>query len=277
MDKAYPKHIYDPIRVELACSYITHELKKYLPSIKSEAEWEKITQDVCTWFDKAPYLYPVRDFWNGFHGILMGFKLYNHLLSFVTGENVIWTKESINMDELTLGSPNPLIINAGVSSREVKDIKQFYANNPQLAELHTKAIEKYKTNTGKREADRIIVTLKEIESKDCLVVYDGNFRTFQAILRGDIEIEAFVSRFTDKRRELYNFWLPTSELMDITAYAKKAWENKEEEIYQAYVKVIRNMLSRSESGIYEMKNRVLPNQSQFRDQWFKDLALDKQG
>ena len=38
-----------------------------------------------------------KGFWNGVHGIMMGFKLYSHLLNFITGENVRWTKEEIEL------------------------------------------------------------------------------------------------------------------------------------------------------------------------------------
>ena len=91
--EVYPKHLYEQIRREIGVDCIRHELRKYLPSIKGEV-WRRIDQDIEGWFDEAPFLYPVRDFWNGVHGIMMGFKLYSHLLNFITGENVTAKKEA---------------------------------------------------------------------------------------------------------------------------------------------------------------------------------------
>ena len=74
MQQNYPTHIYEPLRREIAVSYIRHELRKYLPCLRDQAAWQKIDADVVTWFEGAPFLYPVRDFWNGFYGMVMGFK-----------------------------------------------------------------------------------------------------------------------------------------------------------------------------------------------------------
>lgn len=228
MAKNYPAHIYEPIRREVANSYLRHELAKYLPS--ATGNWK---EDIEKWFDGSTELYPVRDYWNGVHGIMMGFKLYNQLLSFITAENVAWNREKIKLAELTY-----------------TDFGDYVPR--RLGE------------------EPIIVTQKEVDGVDKFVVYDGNNRVNQAIKRGEVEIEAWVSRFTDERRMPVNYWLPTSLLMEVTDYAKRAFKDKD---YQSFVAVLKRMLSISESGRFEMKDRAVHGPDEFRTKLLKDLGL----
>ncbi|MBI1872056.1 hypothetical protein HYS10_01415 [Candidatus Collierbacteria bacterium] len=230
MQQNYPSHIYEPIRQELAKSYIRHELSKYLPS--ATGEWKK---DIDKWFEGSSVgLFPVRDFWNGFYGILMGFKLYIHLIEFVTGENVVWSREDIEIEGLTF-----------------TDFGEY--------EPH---------HTGD---EPVIITQKQIDGEDKLVVYDGNNRVNQAKKRGDKNVKAFVGRFADERRTPVNFWLATPIIYEIYSRAKKAGEN--EDLYRAYLKVLANILSQSESGKYEFINRVPGKEDGFKKKLLADLNL----
>ena len=51
--------------------------------------------------------------------------------------------------------------------------------------------------------------------------------------------------------------------MEVTDFAKKADKDKNG-TYEMYVKILIHMLSFSESGKYEMKNRVIPKESEFK-------------
>lgn len=228
MNEVYPAHIYEPIRQEVANSYLRHEIAKYLPS--ATGEWRK---DIEKWFDGSTELYPVRDYWNGVHGVMMGFKLYNQLLAFITAENVIWNREKIKLAELTYTDFGEYV------SRRIGE-------------------------------EPIIVTQKEVEGVDKFVVYDGNNRVNQAVKRGETEIEAFVSRFRDEKRTPVNYWLPTSVLMEVTEHARHAFDKAD--VYKSFVVVLKEMLTHSESGKYEMKNRVLPKESEFKTKLLTDLA-----
>lgn len=91
MDSAqvYPKHIYEPIRIKISTNYLKQELRKFLPNIRGTL-WQKIDADIDKWFNDSPNLADVRDFWNGFHGIAMGFKLKPGLIQVITAENIEW-------------------------------------------------------------------------------------------------------------------------------------------------------------------------------------------
>ncbi len=233
MQMNYPTHIYEPMRREVANSYLRHELRKYLPSISN---WSEVDQDIDKWFDGSVELYPVRDYWNGVYGIMMGFKLYNQLLSFITAENITWSREKIKLADL--------------------DYSDFGEYVPR--QIGT---------------EPIIVTQKEIDGGDKLVVYDGNNRVNQAIKSGGLEIEAFIGRFSDARRQPDNYWLPTSVLMEIIDYAKRAFLEKDEAFYQSFAAVLKKMLSFSESARFEMKDRAVHGPEEFRTRLLKDLEL----
>lgn len=236
MKRVYPDHMYEPIRREIAVSIIRRELKKYLPSIRGESQWSEIKKDIDAWFTDSPCLYPVRDFWNGFHGIVMGFKLLNHLTAFLTAENVEWSKESIAPEALYVphqGEPGKII-------------------DPN---------------------DPVIVTQKRIDGKDKLVVYDGGNRVKLALKNGSRMVNAYVGRFKDESRTPKNYWLPTSLLMEMNHFAKKVFERNDEKMYRCYIEILRDMLKDSDSAKYEMKNRVVPDESEYKRRILTDLGL----
>lgn len=272
--EVYPKHLYEQIRREIGVDYVRHELRKYLPSIKGEV-WKRIDQDIEGWFDEAPFLYPVRDFWNGVHGIMMGFKLYSHLLNFITGENVRWTKEEIELELLNFGTVNSLVKEMVPEGNEVRLAMSGYLKNERLRKSHLEEMQKWYEITEERSTNPIIVTQKRIEGKDKLVVYDGNGRTTLAVLKGRGKILAYVGRFVDERRQPENYWLPTSLLMEIVHFVKKAREMGDDNLYDSYVRVLRDMLDRSDSGRYEMLNRVVSKGSKFYDEFMGDLDLSR--
>jgi len=272
--EVYPKHLYEQIRREIGVDYVRHELRKYLPSVKGEV-WRRIDQDIEGWFDEAPFLYPVRDFWNGVHGIMMGFKLYSHLLNFITGENVRWTKEEIELELLNFGTVNSLVKEMVPEGNEVRLAMSGYLKNERLRKSHLEEMQKWYEITEERSTNPIIVTQKRIEGKDKLVVYDGNGRTTLAVLKGRGKILAYVGRFVDERRQPENYWLPTSLLMEIVHFVKKAKEMGDDNLYDSYVRVLRDMLDRSDSGRYEMLNRVVSKGSKFYDEFMGDLDLSR--
>lgn len=270
--EVYPKHLYEQIRREIGVDYVRHELRKYLPSVKGEV-WKRIDQDIEGWFDEAPFLYPVRDFWNGVHGIMMGFKLYSHLLNFITGENVRWTKEEIGLELLSFGTVNSLVREVVPEGNDVRLAIRGYLKNEKLRTSHLEEMRKWYEMTEARFAHPIIATQKRIEGKDKLVVYDGNGRTTLSVLEGRGKILAYVGRFVDERRQPENYWLPTSLLMEIVHFVKKAREMGDDNLYGSYVRVLKDMLDRSESGRYEMLNRVVSKESKFYDEFMGDLDL----
>lgn len=274
MQQVYPAHIYEPIRREIAVSYIKHELRKYFPNLRDSEAWKKMDADIATWFDGAPFLLPVRDFWNGFYGILMGFKLLIHLLDFITAENVTWTKEKIGLKNLVFSGFNPKEMGVDLTTMKVSEAVDFYAR-PENGEMKKAHLARVRENFAKT-ADRlgsIIVTEKRIDDHDELVIYKGNTRVCLALLEGKQEIEAYVSRYKSEKRTLENYWIPTGLLMELVHYAKGAWKDEETVLYQNFVAVLKHMLTFSESARFEMKDRVIGGPKEFKEKLISDLGL----
>ena len=235
----YPSHLYEKIRQELAICYLKHELRKIFPSIReSEIENLMSNKELCT----------PRDFWNGVHGVGMGFKLQIGLIYLITAKNILWTKEKIQINKLYFGVEREITKLAG--TREVKKI------------IESKIDHKIDwTEDKRREFDPIIVTEKD----EGLVVYEGNGRLDKFILEKRGEIEAYVGRYTTEIKKPINYWLPTSILMDVLFFAYEAVKKKDDELLEKYCDVLKDMIKDSESGKYEFLERALTNKKDIRD------------
>ena len=271
--RVYPPHIYDPIRIELAVSYIQHEFRKLLWRVP-ENQWQAIDRNIADWMN-SPQLNTPRDFWNGFHGICMGFKLKIGLIYFVTAENVAWKKKNIPIKDLHFGIefPPTQAVKPGVLS--AKEVIQFYTDpkNKKIRKEQKQSTERFSKGTAPRDDDPIIVTEKIIDKKEVLSVYEGNRRLIKAILEDKRTILAFVGRFTSKEKEQKNYWIPTSILMEIIYFAKLAFEREDEVSFQHYMAVLQDMLAKSESAVYEVKERALIGKKAFREEVLKSLCL----
>jgi hypothetical protein len=217
----YPRHLSEKIREEAAEEYLRHELKKIFPSIKDEEVRNLMNaKELCN----------PRDFWNGIHGVGMGFKLHIGFIYLITAENIVWTKETIRIGKLSFGV-----------DREMID------KTPQVI--------------NKWDGDAIFV----VEKDQGLAVYEGNNRLEKYISNGIERINAYVGRYTTKIKRPVNYWLPTSVLMDVLYYVYRAIDNKEEKMFESYINVLRDMLSFSESGKYEFLERALTSKTEYRE------------
>jgi len=46
--RLYPQHIYEPVRAEIAISYLKHEFRKLLPGVQDKG-WEIIDKNISGW------------------------------------------------------------------------------------------------------------------------------------------------------------------------------------------------------------------------------------
>jgi len=274
MEKSlYPSHLDDPIRIELAVSYLQHEFRKLLWRVP-EDHWPAIDKDISAWM-KSPQLNTPRDFWNGFHGVCMGFKLKIGLIYFVTAENIQWRKEAIPVEKLTFGIEFPPTQEVKKGILPAREVVQFYSGpkNKKIREKQKKITEAFSQGTPPRDDDPIIVTEKMVDEKEVLSVYEGNGRLVKAILEEKERLSAFVGRFTTKEKKPRNYWMPTSVLMEILYFAREAFERKDGESFKNYMAVLRDLLAKSESAVYELKIRALTNKQPFRSEVLKFLNL----
>lgn len=272
MDKVYPNHIYEKIRQQAAINYIKHEFRKLLWRVP-ESHWDAIDRDISDWIN-SPELATPRDFWNGFHGICMGFKLKIGLIYFITAKNVTWSKKNIPVSKLWFGVEfnQTKIIEEGKLSAE--KVSQFYSDpqNKKLKEDWLKLVLEKSSGTTPRDEHSIIAIQKEQDKQMIFSVYDGNRRLVKAVLEGKESLDAYVGEFTEGITPK-DYWIPTTILMENLYFAKLAYERGDKELFRNYMEVLKDMLNQSESAKYELKNRALTDQQPFRDVVLQSLGL----
>ncbi len=261
------------MREEVAISYIKHEFRKLLWRVP-EKYFEAIDKDLSDWMN-SPELAIPRDFWNGFHGIAMGFKLKIGLIYLITAENTKWSKQIFPIKDLWFG----------VEQRETKQIRDGKLSAKEVSEFYS-----LKTNKTKRfeflELNRKlseetpprdlhpIIAIQKMEGENLVYsVHDGNRRLAKAILERKEKILTYLGTYTTEQKLPINYWIPTSILMDIIFFAHQAYDNKDKKLFNKYMSSLKDMLSKSESAIYEMKERALTSQQPFRRDVLKALDL----
>jgi len=271
--QVYPKHLYEPIREEIVVSYIKHEFRKLLWRVP-EKYFNAIDKDISDWMNSPEFANP-RDFWNLFHGISMGFKLKIGLIYLVTAKNIKWSKSKFAVLDLQFG----------VEQRETKKIRDGKLAATEVAEFYTKKgnqalkaeflklNQKLSNETPPRDQHPIIAIQTKEGEQLVYSVHDGNRRLAKAILEGKNIIPAYIGKYSTKDKLPKNYWIPTSILMDNLFFAKRAYDQKDKGLFDFYVKILKDMLSKSESAVYEMKERALASQQPFRNDVLKALGL----
>jgi len=269
----YPAHIFDSIRIEIASSYIKHEFRKLLRRVSGKY-WTTIDEDVSDWIN-SPELANPRDFWNGFHGISMGFKLKIGLIYLVTAENIVWKKTEFPVDKLWFGVELQQTKIVGEGKISAASMSQYFlrAENRKERQKQLDFTLKLSGGTSPRDMHPIIAVQKEEEEKIIYSVFDGNRRLAKAVLQGQANILTYLGTYKRKDKSPKNYWIPTSILMDTLFFAKIAYDNKNNRLFYSYMDIFKDMLSRSESAVFEMKERALTSKQPFRDDVLKALNL----
>lgn len=265
MQKTYPNHIYEPIRIEIAGVYLKRELRKYLPSVRGLEVWKKIDSDVDLWFDKSPNIAAVRDFWNGFWGMAMGFKLKVGLIQALTAENIKWELDkNLPLNESLHTGTLPYI------SKELSEIKpnalflkSYFEKKPDLAQKLAREFKNH-ANTSEERDNFPIIALQNPKEKYFSVI-DGNRRTALSVLKGKTNISAYIGTY-EEGVSPKNFWLPTPYLMELVR------EGELTDSYKDTLTSLKKVIKLSQSGEFELKDRVLIGSNKFTAELRKGLG-----
>jgi len=250
-ERAYPDHLYEPLRREIAVQYLRHELRKLFASIRDEGTWRSLDEDVSRWFDADPELAPVRDFWNGLHGISMGFKLKN-IVSWLTSKNLQWEKVEVPVAEIIFGSILEEI--AEVSGKPTGESVRKWFFSPERASTLVRARAAHEVRsarTAPRDENRVIIVRRDGK----LVVTDGNRRVLRAVLMEKETIAAYVGEALVEPI-LFESWVPTQSLSEIAGVHRLAAVAGRELTAQAAA-IIVEMIRMSTAGRNEFVSRVL--------------------
>ncbi|MBP9818158.1 hypothetical protein KBC75_05450 [Candidatus Shapirobacteria bacterium] len=256
----YPKHLSEKIREEVAVSYLRHELRKIFPSINGD-DVENLM--------KCKELANPRDFWNGVHGVSMGFKLKN-IVYLATAQNINWERKKINISELTFGVELQQTKEIRPGKVSAVEFAEFYKNNPDKQKYQLEETVRIRGNDEMRENDPIIALGKMEKDKLVISVHDGNGRLARYLLENKKEIDVFVGIFSGD--SLLNYWLPTQVLMDVLFFVYETIKNKDEKMFENYMAVLKDMLKNSESGRYEFRERAVTSKAEVREKIMKGMA-----
>lgn len=272
----YPQHIHEKIRVEIATVFLKRELRKMLPNVRGIEIWKQIDKDVENWFPQDNQTVGIRDFWNGFHGLAMGFKLKNGFTQVLTAQNIQWKfVEKLPLDnKLASGGPLTYISEELSENRPTASkLREFFndSKNKKLADFWRQEFQKHGKSSESRDNFSIIALQGEDNGQEIFSIYDGNRRMILAVLEEKETLPAYVGTWTTKEMVPKNFWLPTDFLMDLVDLGKAI---NTEESYNQTLSFLKTVLPNSESGQYELKERVLVGQNEFRARLKKDLFTD---
>lgn len=252
----YPKHLSEKIREEVALNYLKHELRKIFPSIDEKEILNLMSsKELCN----------PRDFWNGLHGISMGFKLKN-ILYLVTAENVVWSKQQLKCQDVIFGVELDSTRKIKPGKIKGQEFADYYCKDDEIRDKELNNVFKIRGDNKERESDPIVV----IENNEVMSVHDGNGRLARHILENKKVIWAFVGRM--KGKVPTNYWLPTSFLIEYLFYIYKSIDSENEELFIKQIAVLKDMLSFSESGKYEFEKRALTNKQPYRSKILGELG-----
>jgi len=95
----------------------------------------------------------------------------------------------------------------------------------------------------------------------------------KAILEGKGKILTYLGEYKTPEKFPMNYWIPTSILMDVLFFARQAYKQEDKKLFEKYMVILKDMLSKSGSAIYEMKERAITKKQPFRNDVLKALDL----
>lgn len=248
----YLSHILDPLRREIAVQYLRHELRKLFPSVREEDIWKKLDEEVFQWFGENPTLSPVRDFWNGLHGISMGFKLKN-IVSWLTSANIKWESREIAVEELVFGTVLGEAKQICIDPLSALEARTWFFDPDHVAELAAArwAHDGYSKQTASRDSDLIFVVVRDGK----FVVIDGNRRVLRAVLSGMSTVHAYIGTpIADPF--IFESWVPTSTLIELTSF-HRYWYSLGREVTGSVAGVLSELLRDSSAARFEFFHRCI--------------------
>jgi hypothetical protein len=217
----YPRHFYDPMRIEIAVSQIQHEFRKLFPSLSLD-QWDLMDRDISEWFcDEKFELEEAHDFWNFFGGVARGLKLKS-LLFWVTASNVLWSKEEVFIRDIVMTWDYPGFSFMGKAPYPAEDLIKKFSQKDMANRKESMANDEIERSKKYAPRDHFPIVLFHDPKGGILnkfpgyYVLEGNRRTARSVLLDNNKILAFVGRF--KKEEDFwpeDYWFRTGILRDL--------------------------------------------------------------
>ena len=211
-DKKFPPHFDEPLRRKIAVQFAQKEMRKLLPQLRDNSIWQSMDRQIDEWPKKLGMI----AFWNGIHGISMGFSSKS-LVPLITSLNIKWAEKDLSVEELWFGGKFFTVSHLENAESAAAVKKQlFQPGNKELLEKTIKAMKEKAADTAPRDDYPIFAVRKE----EKLRVIDGNRRLLQAIANGENTIKAYVGEPIAKP-PIYEHWVPTQILVELVFWHKQ--------------------------------------------------------
>lgn len=247
MAPKYPKHIYDPLRMEVAASIVSHEFKKIFPDFTND-EYCKLISQIHGWaIDPKKYslTQEPRDFWNGVEGIMSGFRLKG-VVRFITGENVTWTKEYVEVSKFIFSTDHFHVdgIKIPTLNKSAADVYDWLKENNKIDQAILIVDESF--GKGIPRVNDLLYCKKDKDGR--YHAFDGNGRVMYALLHNIPTVPAYVGEMHEE--DVKNCWIYTMFLLNLSSLFREKLLTLEE-----YKRILKKLFVISESAIIEYKER----------------------
>lgn len=210
----YPKHLFEPERIEIARELMVKEYYKLFPFLSLD-DFEQLEDTMIEWLNgRDQEMAPVHDYWNFLDGSLMGLKLKD-VVPMLTSENISWKQERLDAKQLALYWPVGTLNEFDHKLEYNYDfVKTKVIGSPDVL-LRNKQISDEKSADTKLSRDEFpIIVLRHSDTR--LQLLDGNRRVMRSWLYDISEINAWVGTVV-REPLLKNYWVPTGHLRRLIA------------------------------------------------------------
>jgi hypothetical protein len=211
-NQKFPPHFDEPLRRKIAMQFAQKEMRKLLPKLRDASLWQSIDKQIEKWQEKLGMI----AFWNGIHGISMGFSSKS-LIPLITSLNIKWAEKDLSVEDLWFGGKFATVshLKNAESAASIKE-QLLRPENKKLLEQTIKVMREKAAETVPRDNYPIFVVRKE----EKLRVIDGNRRLLQAIINNQNKIKAYLGKPVGKPT-FYEHWIPTQILVELVFWHKK--------------------------------------------------------
>lgn len=246
-EEKFLPHLYEPLRIKIAIQYVQQEMRKLFPELREEVLWRSMDKQIEDWYQKLG----VRNFWNGVHGISMGFRLKS-LVPWITSLNMKWEEKETPVKDLWFGGQFGPIkeMKCSQSASDVKD-KIFQEENKEILDNSKKILKEKGKETAPRDFSPIFV----VKKKEKFTVIDGNRRLLQAIVDKKENILTMIGE-PIAEPPLFEHWVPTSLLVDLVFWHKRQMESGNDTT-ETTARMIAELIKNSSAGRKEFNERAV--------------------
>lgn len=209
----YPKHIYEPQRIEIAQQLAIKEYYKLMPFLSVE-QFDQLYDQMLEWFTGISCeLAPVHDYWNFVGSMTETLKLKPTVFH-LTSENISWELHSVDTKEFELYWGVGDLENNGNKNGHwaYGEVKKEIIDNPKRFAVNKRISDEKSADTKISRDDFPIIALQNLDGTYKLL--DGNRRVMRAWLYDIDKLDVWVGK-TIREPLVYNYWVSSSFLRRI--------------------------------------------------------------